>query len=120
MSTVERGRCVEITSQLLRDWPLPMPHPDGDKEARGRILVIGGSREMPGAVILAAIAALRAGAGKLTVATEASVAALVAQAIPEARVIGLRETAQGGLVPIEVERLPITIRCRAHRPRHAG
>lgn len=80
----------------LRDWPLPMPPGEGDKELRGHVLILGGSREMPGAIILAATAALRAGAGKLTIATGASVAQLVALAIPEARVIGLRETPEGG------------------------
>lgn len=86
-----------LNASLLRDWPLPMPSDDSDKEERGRILVIGGSREMPGAVILAANAALRAGAGKLTVATGANVAQLVASAIPESRVIGLPETTAGGI-----------------------
>lgn len=86
-----------LTIERLLDWPLPAPSPDGDKEVRGRVLVIGGSREMPGAVILAATAALRAGAGKLTVATGASVAQLVASAIPESRVIGLPETERGGI-----------------------
>jgi hydroxyethylthiazole kinase-like uncharacterized protein yjeF len=51
---------------------------------------------MPGAVILAAVAALRAGAGKLTVATGKSVAQLVALAIPESRVLGLDENEAGG------------------------
>ena len=60
-------------------------------------MVIAGSREMPGAVILAVNAALNAGAGKLTVATLASVARLVATAIPEARVIELAETDAGGI-----------------------
>jgi ADP-dependent NAD(P)H-hydrate dehydratase len=86
-----------LDADLLRAWQLPMPAPDADKGARGQVLVIGGSREMPGAVILAATAALRAGAGKLTVATGASVAQLVASAIPESRVIGLPETAAGGI-----------------------
>jgi hydroxyethylthiazole kinase-like uncharacterized protein yjeF len=86
-----------------------MPPRDGDKEERGRILVIGGSREMPGACILAAIAALRAGAGKLCVATGLSVAPLVAQAIPEARVIGLPESEAGGLLTGDLERLPQTV-----------
>ncbi|UGQ47768.1 NAD(P)H-hydrate dehydratase [Massilia endophytica] len=86
----------EITAATLREWPLPQPSFDGDKEVRGHILVVGGAREMPGAVILAATAALRAGAGKLTIATAASVAPLVALAIPESRVIGLAETAGGG------------------------
>ena len=87
---------INIDAPALRGWPLPMPPGEGDKEVRGHVLVLGGSREMPGAVILAATAALRAGAGKLTIATGASVAQLVALAIPEARVIGLRETAEGG------------------------
>ncbi len=93
---VSHTHMVSIDAQALRGWPLPMPSTEGDKEARGHVLVLGGSSEMPGAVILAATAALRAGAGKLTIATGASVAQLVALAIPEARVIGLRETAEGG------------------------
>jgi hydroxyethylthiazole kinase-like uncharacterized protein yjeF len=90
---------TDINGDVLHDWPLPMPPADGDKEERGRILVIGGSREMPGAIILAATAALRAGAGKLTIATGESVAHLVALAIPESRVIGLPETDAGGIAP---------------------
>lgn len=92
-------RVHQLNAELLRDWPLPIPSSDGDKENRGHVLVIGGSREMPGAVILAATAALRAGAGKLTVATGASVAQLVASALPESRVIGLPETEDGGILP---------------------
>ena len=86
-----------VDEALLRQWSLPMPSDEGDKEERGRLLVIGGSREMPGAVILAATAAMRAGAGKLAIATGASVAQLVALAIPESRVIGLPETEDGGV-----------------------
>jgi hydroxyethylthiazole kinase-like uncharacterized protein yjeF len=81
----------DVDAALLRSWPLPRPAAAGDKELRGHVLVLGGSSEMPGAVILAATAALRAGAGKLTIATGASVAQLVALAMPEARVIGLLE-----------------------------
>ena len=47
----------------------------------GRVFVVGGSEEIPGAVILAAEAALRAGAGKLLVATAETVAADVAIAM---------------------------------------
>ncbi|HEX6184110.1 MAG TPA: NAD(P)H-hydrate dehydratase, partial [Pyrinomonadaceae bacterium] len=77
--------------------PLPAPDSGGDKEARGRVLVIGGERETPGAVVLAGVAALRAGAGKLQVATGASNAALVASSLPEARVFALPETRAGKL-----------------------
>ncbi|WP_296943716.1 NAD(P)H-hydrate dehydratase [uncultured Massilia sp.] len=94
LSTNARPR--DVDASLLRSWPLPMPSHDGDKEARGHVLVLGGSREMPGAVILAATAALRAGAGKLTIATGRSVAQLVALALPESRVLGLLETDAGG------------------------
>ena len=88
---------VVVDDALLRAWPLPMPDDEGDKDERGRLLVIGGSRQMPGAVILAATAAMRAGAGKLAIATGDSVAQLVALAIPESRVIGLSETDEGGI-----------------------
>jgi ADP-dependent NAD(P)H-hydrate dehydratase len=97
--------CVNVDATALRAWPLPMPSDDGDKEVRGHVLILGGSREMPGAVILAATAALRAGAGKLTIATGASVAQLVALALPEARVIGLAETDQGGFTEAAVGKL---------------
>jgi ADP-dependent NAD(P)H-hydrate dehydratase len=97
--------CITVDAAALRAWPLPMPSSDGDKEQRGHVLILGGSREMPGAVILAATAALRAGAGKLTIATGASVAQLVALALPEARVIGLAETAEGGFTDAAVGKL---------------
>lgn len=88
---------IEIDAALLAGWPLPQPESDGDKEGRGRTLVIAGSREMPGAAWLAAVSALRAGAGKLQVATAASVAPGLALRLPEARVIALPETPSGGL-----------------------
>lgn len=89
---------IDISARLLRDWPLAMPGPNADKNERGYVMIVAGSREMPGAVLLAATAALRAGAGKLAIATAASVAAQIGVAVPEARVIGLPETPDGGLV----------------------
>jgi hydroxyethylthiazole kinase-like uncharacterized protein yjeF len=96
MTLHTHARPRDVDPSLLRSWPLPMPSNDADKEDRGHVLVLGGSREMPGAVILAATAALRAGAGKLTIATGRSVAQLVALAIPESRVLGLAENDAGG------------------------
>jgi ADP-dependent NAD(P)H-hydrate dehydratase len=78
-----------ITPQMLRDWPLP--NPQGSKEARGTVLVVGGSRFTPGAVLLAGVGALRAGAGRLQLAVESSTAAALSIAVPEAKVIGLPE-----------------------------
>lgn len=74
---------------------MQIPGDDADKEQRGHVLIVAGSREIPGAAILAAEAALRAGAGKLTIATSASVAQGIALAVPEARVIGLPESGDG-------------------------
>jgi len=78
---------VRLDADLLRSFPLPPLAEDGDKEDRGRALVIAGSAELPGAAILAGIAALSAGAGKLQIVTEQSVAVAIGAAVPEARVI---------------------------------
>lgn len=88
--------CITVDDVLLRGWPLPEAARDGDKERRGRVLVLAGSREMPGAAALAGIAALRAGAGKLVVATPESAVPTLVAALPEARVIALPEAPDGG------------------------
>ena len=64
-----------------------MPPSDGDKEDRGRLLIIAATKDVPGAAILAGTAALRAGVGKVSIAAAAEVATLIAQAIVEARVV---------------------------------
>jgi ADP-dependent NAD(P)H-hydrate dehydratase len=92
-------RPIMLTERALKTWPLPHPPHDGDKEDRGRILVLGGSKEMPGGVILASTAALRAGAGKLRIGTTRSISQAVAIAIPESRVFALPETKSGGISP---------------------
>ncbi|MGH8889827.1 MAG: NAD(P)H-hydrate dehydratase [Acidothermaceae bacterium] len=94
---------IQVTAGLLRNWPLPAV--SGSKNQRGRILVIGGSVETVGAVVLAGEAALRAGAGKLQVATVESRAAQVAVALPEALVRPLSQTEQGGIVPSSSDRI---------------
>ncbi|MEV1333208.1 NAD(P)H-hydrate dehydratase [Micromonospora costi] len=84
-----------ITPALLRDWALPVP--SGGKENRGTVLVVGGSRFTPGAVLLAGVAALRAGAGVLQLAAPESTAAALSIQVPEALVVGLPETGGGAL-----------------------
>jgi ADP-dependent NAD(P)H-hydrate dehydratase len=69
------------------------------------VLVVGGGRETPGAAVLAGLAALRAGAGKLQIATGEANAPLVAAAIPEARVFALPETKAGKPTKAAVELL---------------
>jgi hydroxyethylthiazole kinase-like uncharacterized protein yjeF len=94
-----------IDADLLRQFPLPHHPDDGDKEDRGRLLVVAGSKELAGAALLAGVGALRAGAGKLQIATAASIAISLSVAVPEARVIGLEETEEGCIAEGEVERL---------------
>lgn len=94
--TRETRKAVRLDAEAVRDWPLPTVSHEADKEDRGRILVVAGSREIAGAAVLAATAALRAGAGKLVIATAGSTAPGMALSMPEARVIALPETAAGG------------------------
>lgn len=84
-----------LDAAALREHPLA-PVIDGDKETKGRVLIVAGSREVPGAALLAATAAMRAGAGKLRIATVESVAPHVGVAMPEAMVVGMSEDEDGG------------------------
>ena len=96
-------RPVRLSAETLRQWPLPRL--GGDKNARGTALIVGGGRQTPGAVLLAAEAALRLGAGKVQVATTGSTATQVAVALPEAYVEGLPESRSGELLPAAAPRI---------------
>jgi hydroxyethylthiazole kinase-like uncharacterized protein yjeF len=95
---------MKLDRAALRAHPLP-PVVDGDKETKGRILVVAGSREVPGAALLTASAAMRAGAGKLRIATVAGIAVPVGLAMPEAMVVGLPEDEEGGFARAAVRSL---------------
>lgn len=92
-------RPVPLTPARLRALALPRLDDSADKDARGRVLIAGGSAENPGGLLLAAEAALRAGAGKLQLATADSVALAVAVAVPEARVFALAASGTEGIDP---------------------
>ena len=100
---MNEGRPLDRSA--LADHPLP-PVIDGDKETKGRILVVAGSRQVPGAALLAATAAMRAGAGKLRIATAESVAVQLGVAMPEAMVIGLPEEGDGCFADAAVKAIP--------------
>lgn len=96
MSTPAEGPRPElVTPTLLRNWPLPGG--GSSKEDRGSVLVIGGARKTPGAALLAGLAALRAGAGRLTLGVAESAAIHLAIALPESGVVGLAETPEGSV-----------------------
>ena len=86
---------VPVDAPLLRTWALPALDAARSKDERGRVLVIAGSPEVPGAALLAGEAALRAGAGKLQIGAPSQVAIPLAIAVPEAKVIALPTTAGG-------------------------
>ena len=88
-------RAIAVGPALLRRLPLPKPDDDASKEERGRVLVVGGSTQVAGAVRLAGEAALRAGAGKLQLATVASSAAALGMAVPESLVVALPQSRTG-------------------------
>jgi len=88
--TRSREEVAQVTPTLLRGWPLPAPA--GTKDEKGRLLIVGGSTSTPGAVLLAAEAALRVGAGKVQVATTQATAGHLAVALPEGLVVGLDTT----------------------------
>jgi hydroxyethylthiazole kinase-like uncharacterized protein yjeF len=88
-------RIDELTPRLLRDWELPDPR--GSKYDRGSVLVVGGSAKTPGAAQLSGLAALRVGAGHLSMAVARSAAVSLAVATPEAGVIGLAENDRGSV-----------------------
>ena len=79
----------------LNAHPLPRAQ-GGDKDTHGRILLVAGSRDVPGAALLSATAAMRAGAGKLKIVTVASASTALGIAMPEAMVVGLAEDRAGG------------------------
>ena len=90
------ARLVPLARVLTQDGAaaiLPARRPDGHKGTFGHVLVVAGSLGMSGAAILCARAALRSGAGLVTVACPSSIQPIVATALPEALTLGLPEDA---------------------------
>lgn len=77
----------DVTAGLLRQWGLP--DPGGSKKARGDVVIVGGSRRSPGAVLLSGEAALRVGAGRVGLVVPSEVEAGLGVAMPEAGVYAL-------------------------------
>ncbi|MET4541365.1 ADP-dependent NAD(P)H-hydrate dehydratase [Arthrobacter bambusae] len=99
----ESSAAILVTPSLLRDWPLPAP--GEDKYSRGAVLVIGGARTTPGAALLAGTAALRAGAGKITLAVAESAAVQIGVALPECGAVGLPDNTNGSVTGEGLDRI---------------
>jgi hydroxyethylthiazole kinase-like uncharacterized protein yjeF len=97
-----------LDSNWLRANPLPSPDPHADKNARGRVFIVGGCARIPGGLLLTAEAALRAGAGKVQLATAGSTALALGIAMPEIAVFPMEEDGDGEIVCLS-ERLLVTI-----------
>jgi hydroxyethylthiazole kinase-like uncharacterized protein yjeF len=76
---------------------LPVRAPDAHKRRVGTVLLVAGSRAMPGAACLAAEGAVHGGAGLVVVATPEPVVPSLVARVPEATTIPLPETDEGTL-----------------------
>jgi NAD(P)H-hydrate epimerase len=89
----------KITAALVRTLILPRKK-DSNKGSYGHVLVIAGSRNMPGAAVLCAHAALRSGAGLVTVAVCKGIRETVLRKLrPESMALPLSESNSGTLSP---------------------
>lgn len=84
-----------LDSAWIAANPPPVHALGTTKNSRGRVMVLGGSRTVPGAIRLTGEAALRVGAGKLQLATVGSASVMLGLLVPEAGVIALEEDAAG-------------------------
>jgi NAD(P)H-hydrate epimerase len=89
-------RTWTLTPAMLRSLAGLRPAAS-DKRTYGHLAVVGGSRHLPGAVLMAVRAALRSGVGLVTAFVPESLCAAFAAAAPEAMWVGWPETADGGL-----------------------
>ena len=93
-----------LTKEAMRGLVEPRAA-DSHKGDYGRLLVIGGSPGKAGAAVLTGLAALKAGAGLVTVATPAGCQPTVAAAAPELMTLALMEDEEGFVAESAVEQV---------------
>jgi hydroxyethylthiazole kinase-like uncharacterized protein yjeF len=93
------GPAVRSLTQSWVAERLPARPERAHKGDFGRVLVVAGSAEYPGAAVLCGLGALRAGAGLVSVAAAESVTMRMAGAVPELTWMVLDEEAPGLIAP---------------------
>jgi hydroxyethylthiazole kinase-like uncharacterized protein yjeF len=93
-----------VTPESIAPAFAPRPR-DSNKGKFGHVLVVAGSRQKPGAAAMAGLAALRGGAGLVTVACPASAIASIAAHSPELMMEPLPETAAGEIAAAAFHRI---------------
>ncbi|QQR72551.1 MAG: NAD(P)H-hydrate dehydratase [Holophagales bacterium] len=93
-----------LLGEELAGW-LPVREADSHKGSYGHLLIVAGSPGKAGAAILAARAAVRGGAGLVTVACPAPIAPLVDLGSLESMTLALPVTSAGGLSLAAVDEL---------------
>jgi NAD(P)H-hydrate epimerase len=93
-----------LTRERMREL-VPVRAADSHKGDFGRVLVVAGSLGRTGAAHLAAVGALRSGAGLVTIATPRSVVPTIAAMMPEYMTEALEETSAGAIDFSAVERV---------------
>lgn len=82
-------------------------HPESHKGTYGHVLAIAGSRGKTGAAAMTGLAALRAGAGLVTVASAGSAAPLIASYAPEIMTASLPEDDEGTITASALDHLDL-------------
>jgi len=90
------SRRFYLTEQLVKEW-WPNRPSLAHKGNFGRVLIIAGSRGMSGAAVLAALAAIRSGAGLVTLGVPASIHDIAEAKLTEVMTFPLPETDRGTL-----------------------
>jgi ADP-dependent NAD(P)H-hydrate dehydratase / NAD(P)H-hydrate epimerase len=99
------GRRIDLlTLGEMRAFLRPR-RPDSHKGDFGRIVIVAGSRGKTGAAALAGMAALRSGAGLVTIATPASCQPVVASLAPEFMTEAVAETSDGTIAADAIDRV---------------
>ncbi len=101
----EDSNLFVIEKEDVTEWLVRTRYQPGSfKNSHGHVLVIAGSKDYTGAAVLCGNAAMRSGAGLVTIATPASAQSAVASsAMPEVMTLPLAETDRGSVSDEAIE-----------------